>query len=326
MSETLLKINDLHVYFPIYAGIFRHVVASVKAVNGVSLEVEKGQVLGLVGESGSGKSTIGRAALDLIKPTSGSIEFLGKDFKNFDKQDWSRFRQEVQIVFQDPFSSLNPRKSIGSAIGEPLLYHGIAKTKEEQKSLVAHILEKVGLSPDMMDRYPHQFSGGQQQRICIGRAIALNPKLIICDEVVSALDVSIQAQILNLLYELKEKLSLSYLFISHDLSIIRHLSDRVAVLYLGKVMETASVKELFENPKHPYTQALLSAAPNENPHVKRKKIILKGQIPSPIDPPSGCPFRTRCPYAQEICKQPPPKKTVKDPATGQEDHHYYCIL
>jgi len=286
MSETLLKINDLHVYFPIYAGIFRHVVASVKAVNGVSLEVEKGQVLGLVGESGSGKSTIGRAALDLIKPTSGSIEFLGKDFKNFDKQDWSRFRQEVQIVFQDPFSSLNPRKSIGSAIGEPLLYHGIAKTKEEQKSLVAHILEKVGLSPDMMDRYPHQFSGGQQQRICIGRAIALNPKLIICDEVVSALDVSIQAQILNLLYELKEKLSLSYLFISHDLSIIRHLSDRVAVLYLGKVMETASVKELFENPKHPYTQALLSAAPNENPHVKRKKIILKGQIPSPIDPPS----------------------------------------
>lgn len=326
MNDALLKINDLHVYFPVYAGIFRQMVASVKAVNGVDLQVNKSQVLGLVGESGSGKSTIGRASIGLIKPTGGSIEFLGKNLTSFDTNQWREFRQEAQIIFQDPFSSLNPRKSIGSAIGEALLYHGIVRNVKEQREKVAEVLHKVGLSPDIMDRYPHQFSGGQQQRICIGRAIALNPKLIICDEVVSALDVSIQAQILNLLNELKEKLSLSYLFISHDLSIIRHISDRVAVLYLGKIMEIASTKDLFDNPKHPYTQALLSSAPTGNPHVKKEPILLKGQIPSPLNPPSGCPFRTRCPYVQEICKKDPPLKTIIDPITGKEDHHYYCIL
>lgn len=326
MSDDLLNIHHLRVYFPVHAGLFRKVVAEVKAVNGVDLQVKKQEVLGLVGESGSGKSTIGRAALDLIKPTSGTVEFLGKNLALLNKEEKNRFRQEAQIIFQDPFSSLNPRKSVGSAIGEALLYHHIVKSAKEQKERVVEALEKVGLSPDIAERYPHQFSGGQQQRICIARAIVLNPKLIVCDEAVSALDVSIQAQILNLLGELKEKLSLSYLFISHDLSIIRHISDRVAVLYLGKVMETASAKELFDNPKHPYTQALLSSIPKPNPGVKKTPILLKGQIPSPLNPPSGCPFRTRCPYAQEICKKDPPLKTVKDALTGQEDHSYSCIL
>ncbi len=323
---TLLEVNDLFVEFPIYAGILRRKIAAVKAVRGVSFVLNEGEVLSVVGESGCGKSTIGRAAIRLIQPSSGSIEFFGKDISQFNATELLKFRREAGIVFQDPFSSLNPRKSVGSAIGEALLYHGLVKTEQELKEKVAEILIKVGLSPDIMDRYPHQFSGGQQQRICIGRAIALNPKLIICDEVVSALDVSVQAQILNLLHELKETLSLSYLFISHDLSIVRHLSDRVIVLYLGQIMETATTKELFENPKHPYTQALLSATPKSNLHETKNRIVLKGQIPSPINPPSGCPFRTRCPYAQDICKETPPLKIVRDRITLKEDHQYHCIL
>lgn len=323
---SLLEIKNLKVYFPIYAGILRHEVASVKAVNGVDLSLEKGEILSIVGESGCGKSTIGRAALKLIEPTSGTIEFMGKDLANFSKSELNAFRQQAQMVFQDPFSSLNPRKSIFEAIGESLLYHGLVKTAEEQRERVADILIKVGLSPDIMNRYPHQFSGGQQQRICIGRALVLNPKLIVCDEVVSALDVSVQAQILNLLHDLRETFDLSYLFISHDLSIVNYLSDRVIVLYLGKVMETATTKELFENPKHPYTKALLFANPKTHPDEIKERIPLKGQIPSSIDPPSGCPFRTRCPYAQPICKEPPPIKTVKDRITGKEDHTYACIL
>jgi len=324
--SVLLEIKDLHVNFPIYAGIFKRKVADLKACNGVSLNLKKGEVLGIVGESGCGKSTLGRAAIRLIDPTYGTVKFLGNDLMSLKKKELMQFRQEAQIVFQDPFSSLNPRKSIRDAIGESLLYHGIVKNLDEQRDHVAEILTQVGLSPDIMNRYPHQFSGGQQQRICIARAIALNPKLIVCDEVVSALDVSVQAQILNLLHDLKERLGLSYLFISHDLSIVRHISDRVVVLYLGKVMETATTKEIFENPKHPYTQALLSSTPKSNPREVKNRIFLKGQIPSPINPPSGCPFRTRCPYAKAICAEIPPDKTIFDPATGKEDHHYHCIL
>jgi len=326
MSKILLKVRNLHVYFPVFAGIFRSKVADVKAVNGVDFDLKKGEVLGVVGESGCGKSTVGRAVIRLIEATSGKIEYEDRDLKSFNKQELMTFRQEAQIVFQDPFSSLNPRKSIADAIGESLLYHGKVKNVQEMRDHVAEVLKRVGLSPDVMDRYPHQFSSGQQQRICIGRAIALNPKLIICDEVVSALDVSVQAQILNLLHDLKETLGLSYLFISHDLSIVQHLSDRVVVLYLGKVMETASAKELFENPKHPYTQALLSATPKSNPHETKQRILLKGPIPSAINPPSGCPFRTRCPYAQPICAKTPPARVVMDRITGKEDHIYHCIL
>ena len=326
MSRVLLNIENLHVNFPIYDGILKREVASVKAVNGVDITLHESEILSIVGESGCGKSTIGRAAIRLIEPSSGKVEFLGKNLADFNKSELISFRQQAQIVFQDPFSSLNPRKTILDAVGESLLYHGLVKTVDEQKTLVAEILTKVGLSSDIMNRYPHQFSGGQQQRICIGRALALNPKLIVCDEVVSALDVSVQAQILNLLHDLRETFQLSYLFISHDLSIVRFLSDRVAVLYLGKVMETATTKELFENPKHPYTKALLAATPKNHPNEIKECIPLKGQIPSPIDPPTGCPFRTRCPYAQPICAEPPPIKRVKDANTGKEDHIYACIL
>ncbi|MBA3237184.1 MAG: ATP-binding cassette domain-containing protein [Parachlamydiaceae bacterium] len=326
MHPNLLDITNLHVYFPIYAGILRREVAVVKAIRGIDMTLGHGEVLGVVGESGCGKSTIGRAAIHLVEATEGIVKFLGKDLKSLNKRELLEFRREAQIVFQDPLSSLNPRKSIGTAIGESLLYRGLVTTVEEQQNRVAEVLKRVGLSPDIMDRYPHQFSGGQQQRICIGRAIALNPKMIICDEVVSALDVSVQAQILNLLYDLKMTLGLSYLFISHDLSIIHHLSDRVVVIYLGKVMETATTKELFENPKHPYTQALLSATPKSHPKEIKERILLKGQIPSAINPPSGCPFRTRCPYAQPICAETPPHKIIKDCVTGKEDHHYHCIL
>jgi peptide/nickel transport system ATP-binding protein/oligopeptide transport system ATP-binding protein len=231
----------------------------------------------------------------------------------------------LQIVFQDPYTSLNPRKTVAENIGEALSYHELVSSRSEQMDAVAVILEKVGLSSEAMPRYPHQFSGGQQQRICIARAIIMHPKLIVCDEAVSALDVSVQAQILNLLQGLKDDMQLSYLFISHDLSVVRHLCDRIIVLYLGKVMETASTKEIFNRPKHPYTQALLSAVPRKHPKEQKERIVLKGEIPSAMNPPSGCPFRTRCPYAQPICAEPPPRKVLKDPYTGK-DHVYYCIL
>jgi len=326
MSEEILKVRKLKKYFPVVGGIFRHHIADVKAVNGVDLTVHKGEVVAVVGESGCGKSTLARTAIRLIEPTSGEIEFLGKDLLSLNKQQLLDFRKDVQMVFQDPYASLNPRKRIVDCIGEGLLYHHLVRNRNEQYERVAEILQAIGLPTDIMDRYPHQFSGGQQQRICIGRAIAMNPKLVICDEAVSALDVSVQAQILNLLEDLKAKLGLSYLFISHDLSIVRHIADRVVVLYLGKVMESASTEELFSNPKHPYTQALLSATPKSNPRENKQRMILKGEIPSPLNPPSGCPFRTRCPYAQPICAQTPPDKVVRDVSTGLEDHHYHCIL
>lgn len=308
MIDPLLQFKNVRKYFPVHAGVFRKVVAHVKAVDGVNLVLHKGEVHALVGESGSGKSTLGRLAIRLMEPTSGHVEYAGG-------------KHSIQMIFQDPHSSLNPRMTILEAIGEGLLFHGLVKNEKEKKERVAEVLNDVGLISDMMMRYPHQFSGGQQQRICIGRAIALKPEILICDEAVSALDVSIQAQILNLLVRIQQELGLSYLFISHDLSVVRHISDRITVLYLGHVMETGTVKDIFENPKHPYTQALLSSIPKMTPKATAKRMVLKGEIPSNVHPPSGCPFRTRCPYAQPVCSEPPPWKKG-----GSPRHGYACIL
>ncbi|CRX38940.1 ABC transporter ATP-binding protein [Estrella lausannensis] len=326
MSEPLLKVTDLHKRFPIYSGLLRKEAAHVHAVNGVTLELKQGEVLGLVGESGSGKSTIGRLALGLTQPTEGEVRYKGKLLGEMDGKSLADFRRSSQMVFQDPYASLNPRKTILEAIGEGILFHGIAKNYREMEAIAEDIVKQVGLPKDALKRYPHEFSGGQQQRICIGRAIALNPALLICDEAVSALDVSYQAQVLNLFRDLKEKRGLSYLFISHDLAIVRYLADTVAVLYLGKVMEIASAKSLFSNPKHPYTRSLLSASPTLDPEKRKARIRLEGEIPSSLRPPSGCPFRTRCPFAREECKRPPPHKKVKDSQTGGEDHSYFCVL
>lgn len=320
MRENILQVTNLTKYFPVTAGIFRRLVGNVKAVDGVDFQVAAKEVVGIVGESGSGKSTLGRVAIRLLEPTSGEIRFLGEDFLALDQEQLKRRRRDVQMIFQDPYASLNPRKTVLESIGESLLYHGVVKNKKEQAEVVAPLLLQVGLPIDAMFRYPHQFSGGQQQRICIGRAIALKPKLIVCDEALSALDVSIQAQIMNLLIELQQTYGLSFLFISHDLSVVRYISDHVIVLYLGKVMESAPAQDLFSSPKHPYTQALLSSIPKRHPSEKSSRVLLKGEIPSARHPPSGCPFRTRCPYAQPICSLPPPKKIV------HPDHVYHCIL
>lgn len=319
MTDSLLDVSDLKKYFPVTAGILRHEIGSVKALNGVSFSIKPGEVLGLVGESGSGKSTVARAVIRLIAPTGGQILFQGHDIFTLSPEELVLFRRKVQIIFQNPYASLNPRKKVRESIGEALFYHGMVRSLEEQNDRVAAILEQIGMHPDIMNRYPHQLSGGQQQRVCIGRAIALEPILIVCDEALSALDVSVQAQMLNLLMELKEKLGLSYLFISHDLSVVKYICDRVVVLYLGKVMESAPTEELFRNPKHPYTQALLSAVPKMHPGEKKQRILLAGEIPSAMHPPSGCPFRTRCPFAEPICAETPPKKI-------RGDHEYNCIL
>lgn len=268
MTEPLLEVKNLRKYFPVFAGLFRRQVGEIKAVDGIDFAIQKGEVLGMVGESGSGKSTAARTAIRLIEPTSGESLFEGKPLFSLPKEKLKLLRKEIQIVFQDPYASLNPRKTIRDNIGEALLYHGLVSTGEEQTQSVAKVLTQVGLSPDVMSRYPHEFSGGQQQRICIGRAIALGPKLIVCDEALSALDVSIQAQILNLLLELKEMYQLSYLFISHDLSVVRHISDRIAVLYGGKIVESRPTDELFEYPEHSYTKKLLAAIPRLKPRKK----------------------------------------------------------
>lgn len=263
----MLKVSALKKYFPVYAGIFRHQVSVVKAVDAIDFEVRDGEVLGMVGESGSGKSTAGRAAIRLIEPTAGEISFNGLDLLKLTPEEMKGVRKQIQMVFQDPYSSLNPRKTVGESIGEPLFYHQMVSSKKEQQEYVADILEQVGLSPDVMERYPHEFSGGQQQRICVGRALALKPDLIVCDEAVSALDVSVQAQILNLLMELKKRLKLSYLFITHDLSVVKYLCDRVVVMHGGKIVETAPVEQLFSNPQDPYTKKLLSAIPKDFPKL-----------------------------------------------------------
>lgn len=306
-QEALLEVKNLVKHFPIRQGIiFSKQVGAVQAVDNVSFNVHKGETLGLVGESGCGKTTTGRVILRLIEPTSGSVIFDGKDVPALPKDELRELRKDMQIIFQDPYGSLNPRMTVGDIIAEPLHIHKLAKGPDRDKR-VGELLEVVGLSSFHARRFPHEFSGGQRQRVGIARALAVNPRLIICDEPVSALDVSIQAQVINLLQDLQREFDLTYLFIAHDLSVVKHISDRVAVMYLGKIVELTAKDELYRNPKHPYTQALLSAIPEADPTIKKERIILKGDVPSPINPPQGCRFHTRCPKVMDICKVEEPE-------------------
>lgn len=305
MSEALLELDRLKTYFPITSGLFNRTVGHVRAVDDISLTIAPGETFGLVGESGSGKSTVGRTIVRLTDKTSGQVKFKGNDLHDLSDQEMRKIRPKIQLIFQDPYSSLNPRVRIGDAIGEALLDHGMA-SKQELREKVQEVLGLCGLSSYHIDRFPHEFSGGQRQRVGIARALILNPDLIIADEPVSALDVSIQAQIINLFRKLQDTRGLTYLFISHDLSVVEHLCSRIGVMYLGSMMEIASRDELFQNPLHPYTKALLSAIPIPIPKVKRDRIVLKGDIPNPANPPAGCKFHTRCPYAKDICKQQVP--------------------
>ena len=322
-NHSLLRVVDLVKHFPITRGIvFQKQVGAVHAVDGVSFEIKKGETFGLVGESGCGKSTTGRTILQLYKPTSGKVYYGDVDLTTLPSEEMRRMRRKMQMIFQDPYASLNPRMTVGEIIGEPLIVHNLAKNSEIQER-VGRLLELVGLNPAYVNRYPHEFSGGQRQRIGVARALSLQPELIVCDEPISALDVSIQAQVVNLLEDLQDKFDLTYLFIAHDLSMVRHISDRVAVMYLGILAELASREELYEHPKHPYTQALLSAVPVPDPFVeeKRKRIILEGDVPSPVNPPSGCRFRTRCPLAEKICSEQTPAWREISP-----DHWVACHM
>jgi oligopeptide transport system ATP-binding protein len=303
MTDTrpLLEVTDLVKHYAVRGGILRRRVGTVHAVDGVSFSLQPGETLGLVGESGCGKSTVARTVLRLVEPTSGAIKINGEDIAQISKSELRPYRREMQIVFQDPFASLNPRMKAGDIVGEPLTVHGLARGAEKQ-ARVAELFRQVGLRPDQMNNFPHQFSGGQRQRICIARALALGPSLIVCDEPVSALDVSIQAQVINLLIDLQRQHGFSYLFIAHDLAVVAHISHRVAVMYLGRIVEIADKAELFDNPRHPYTQALLASVPVANPKTKRLKPMVDGDVPSPINPPSGCAFHTRCRYGIDRCK------------------------
>jgi len=303
MAEALLRVRHLKKYFPIRGGLFSREVARVHAVDDVSFDIRPGETLGLVGESGCGKSTTGRTILRLVEPTAGEVWFQERNVTALDKRALRQIRKEMQIIFQDPYASLNPRMTVRSIIGEALVIHKLARGRREREERVVQLLETVGLSAEHLRRYPHEFSGGQRQRIGIARALAVSPKLIVADEPVSALDVSIQAQIINLLEELQQKFGLTYLFIAHDLSVVEHISTRVAVMYLGKLVEVAPAKELYTNPKHPYTEALLSAVPIPDPAMRRRRILLEGDVPSPIRPPSGCRFHTRCPIRVPSCAE-----------------------
>ena len=307
-GQTFIEVNDLRMYFPITQGIIvqRH-VGDIKAVDGLSFTIRRGETLGLVGESGCGKSTTGRAILQLYRPTGGDVRFQGQSLVTLRGEALRRMRRNMQMIFQDPYASLNPRMTVGSIIGEPLEVHNLL-TPKERRERVQELLRIVGLNPYFVNRYPHEFSGGQRQRIGIARALAVQPDFIVCDEPISALDVSIQAQIINLLEDLQAQFGLTYLFIAHDLSVVRHISDRVAVMYLGKIVELTGRRELYENPLHPYTKALLSAVPIPDPQVedKRQRIILEGDVPSPANPPSGCRFRTRCPWRIDVCAEQEP--------------------
>ncbi len=318
-NDYILEVKNLKKHFPIKGGVFGRQVDSVKAVDGLDFKVKKGETLGLVGESGCGKSTTGRTILRLLEATEGEVIFDGRDVHSLSKTELREIRKEIQMIFQDPYASLNPRMKVGNIIKEPLDIHGLAKGHKREK--VRELLEKVGLSANHENRYPHEFSGGQRQRIGIARALAVDPKLIVCDEPVSALDVSIQAQVINLMDDLQDEFDLTYIFIAHDLSVVRHISDRVAVMYLGKMAELADKEKIYNNPQHPYTKALLSAIPIADPKIEREKIILEGDVPSPINPPSGCRFHTRCPVAEDICSQ----KIAKFEDKG-EKHFVACHL
>ncbi|MBM7096283.1 MULTISPECIES: ABC transporter ATP-binding protein [Alteribacter] len=306
MSKPLLEVKGLKKYFDVTGGVFSKKVGEVKAVDDVSFTVYEKEVLGIVGESGCGKSTTGKALLRLTEPTDGQVLFEGKDITGLSEDAMRKMRRDMQIIFQDPYASLNPRHKVEKILGEPLIVHGIGD-KEERRKKVREILEVVGLPGEHASRYPHQFSGGQRQRIGIARALIVNPKLIVCDEPVSALDVSIQSQILNLMEDLQEEFGLTYLFIAHDLSVVKHISDRIGVMYLGRMVELSDNEDLYDNPLHPYTKSLLSAVPNPDPDVKKERIILQGDVPSPSNPPSGCAFHTRCPEAMDVCKQVRPE-------------------
>jgi peptide/nickel transport system ATP-binding protein len=305
-KEILLNIKDLKLHYPIRGGVLFRQVATNYAVDGVSFEINKGETLGIVGESGCGKSTVAKAILRLHEPTSGQVEFEGKEIQSLSRREMRELRQDMQIIFQDPMESLNSRHTVGTILEEPFIIHGIGSRDERQKN-VSELLDKVGLQQDAVNRFPHEFSGGQRQRIGIARAIALNPKLLICDEPVSALDVSIQSQILNLLVDLQRDLDLTLLFIAHDLAVVKHVSDRIAVMYLGKIVEINDAEKLYQNPVHPYTRALLSSIPVPNPEKKKKHEVLTGEVPSPINPPSGCHFHARCPHVQYKCRTVVPK-------------------
>jgi oligopeptide transport system ATP-binding protein len=321
-TKPMLKVKNLVKHFPIAGGVLSRVVDKVHAVDGVSFEVNAGETLGIVGESGCGKSTTGRCVLRLIEPTSGEIWFEGKNVTTMGKSELRNMARDMQIIFQDPYASLNPRMTVASIIGEALTIHKLTHSAHAYHDRIVELLETVGLNADHMQRYPHEFSGGQRQRIGIARALAVSPKLVVCDEAVSALDVSIQAQVINLLEDLQEKFGLTYLFIAHDLSVVEHTSDRVAVMYLGRIVEIASTRDLYVAPQHPYTQALLSAIPIPDPKHKRKRIMLQGDVPNPIHPPSGCHFHTRCPVAKEgLCNTQAPQ--LKEIAAG---HWAACHL